>query len=463
MTVPAEPAAPAQIPTARISRSEWGLILLLMAIQFTHMVDFVIIMPLGGRLVDELSLSEQQFAHIVSAYAWAAGLASLAASFVMDRFDRKTVLLAMYAGFTLSTLFCGLAGGYELLLLSRTLAGAFGGTAAVALMSVIGDVFPPEKRGRASGAVMSSFAVASIAGLPAGLMLAEKFGRGAPFLALAGLSALVWVFVWAKLPSLRGHLTADRPNRLAEFGEVVSNRTYLGAFAFSFFLVLGTFTVASFVGPYFSKLNGWTEEQLWQLYLVAGICTLVGMTVVGRLSDKFPRLTLFRVIGSAAIVMALVVTHLPAGPLWVAAIAMSAFMVVAAGRMVPVQALLLGVASPKNRGAFLSVNTAVQHAATGLAPLIAGALVSLKPPPPVGFEKVGWVAAVTAAISLVLAGVLKPAPADKSPLDAFDDPVPDVFGLPEAHDNRGPIVTESIQPPLDTPDEPTPEVAEVAS
>ncbi|MDY3560457.1 MFS transporter [Gemmata sp. JC673] len=460
MTAPAEPSQP---PGAHISRGEWGLILLLMAIQFTHMVDFVIIMPLGGRLIDELSLKEAQFAHIVSAYAWAAGVASLAASFVMDRFDRKTVLLTMYAGFTLSTLFCGLAAGYELLLLSRTLAGAFGGTAAVALMSVIGDVFPPEKRGRASGAVMSSFAVASIAGLPAGLMLAEWFGRGAPFLVLAALSALVWALVWSKLPPVRGHLTANRPNRWAEFGEVVSNRTYLGAFAFSFFLVLGTFTVASFIGPYLKALNGWTERQLAQLYFVAGACTLVGMTVVGRLSDKFPRLTLFRVIGSAALLMAVVVTHLPPGPLWVAAVVMSGFMVVAAGRMVPVQALLLGVAGPKNRGAFMSVNTAVQHAATGLAPLIAGALVTLNPLPPVGFENVGWVAAVTAAVSLVLAGVLKPAPADKSPLDAIDAPAPDARGLPEAHDNRGPVVAKPALPARDTPDEPTPEIAKVVS
>jgi predicted MFS family arabinose efflux permease len=383
------------------------------------MVDFVIIMPLGGRLMKELALSESQFAQIVSAYAWAAGIASLLASFVMDRFDRKTVLLAMYAGFGLSTLFCGLAAGYEWLLVSRTLAGAFGGTAAVALMAVIGDVFPPEKRGRATGAVISSFAVASIAGLPAGLMLAEWFGRGAPFVALAGLSALVWLLAWTKLPSLRGHLTTDRPNRWAEFAEVVRHRDHIGAFAFSFFLVLGTFTVASFVGPYLTATNGWTEGQLSQIYFVAGTCTLLGMTAVGRLADRLPRLALFRVLGFGALVMAVVVTNLPAGPLWVAAITMSGFMVFAAGRMVPVQAMLLGVAAPKNRGAFMSVNTSVQHAATGLAPLIAGALVTVTADGHMtGYPMVGWVAAGTAAISLALAGLLRPARGDTSPLDA---------------------------------------------
>jgi predicted MFS family arabinose efflux permease len=181
------------------------LLLVLIAIQFTHMVDFVIIMPLGDRLRRELGITPDQFGAVVASYAWAAGIASLLASMVMDRFDRRSVLLTMYAGFGLSTLFCGLAPNYEMLLLSRTLAGVFGGLAAVSLMAVIGDVFPPEKRGRATGAVVSSFAVATIVGLPIGLMLAAHFGRWAPFVALAGLSAIVWLDGFAFLPPVRDH------------------------------------------------------------------------------------------------------------------------------------------------------------------------------------------------------------------------------------------------------------------
>ena len=396
--------------SAPITRAEWGLILVLVAVQFTHMVDFVIIMPLGGRLMAEMSLTASQFAQIVSAYAWAAGIASLIAGFVMDRFDRKTVLVTMYGGFALSTLFCGLAGTYEWLLVSRTFAGAFGGTAAVALISVIGDVFPPEKRGRATGAVISSFAVASIVGLPVGLMLAEWFGRGAPFIALAGLSAVIWALAWAKLPPVRGHLGAVRGSRWSEFAAVIREPNHLGAFAFTFFLVLGTFTVAPFIGPYLMATNRWSEGQLSQIYFVAGLCTLVGMTVIGRLADRVPRLLLFRVVGCAALVMAIAVTNLPAGPLWVAAVVMSGFMVFASGRMVPVQAMLLGVAQPKHRGAFMSVNTSVQHAATGIAPLIAGSLITVTADKQIiGFPHVGYVAAATAAVSLVLVGLLRPA------------------------------------------------------
>lgn len=427
---PASTIAP-KMPTADVSRAEWGLILILVAIQFTHMVDFVIIMPLGKRLMSELSLNTDQFSYIVAAYAWAAGITSLLASFVMDRFDRKSVLLTMYAGFTLSTLFCGLCNSYEWLLVSRTLAGAFGGTAGAALMAVIGDVFPPEKRGRATGAVVSSFAVASILGLPAGLLLTDWFAHnapaelhdiratGAPFVVLAVLSAAVWALTWLQLPAIRGHLAVHRPNRFAEFVEVISHGNHIGAYAFAFFLVLGTFTIASFVGPHFATLNGWDEDSLAPIYLVAGICTLVGTTVTGRLSDRMPRLVLFRVLGFGALVMAIVLAHMPPSALWVLTIVVSLFMTCAAGRMIPVQAMLLGVPHPKNRGAFMSVYAAVQHAATGLAPVIAGAIVTKTPDGHLeGFSKVGWVAAGTAAISLLLAGLLKQAKVEPAPVEA---------------------------------------------
>ena len=401
---------------APLSRSEWGLILVLVAVQFTHMVDFVIIMPLGDRLIRELGITEGQFGWIVAAYAWAAGLASLLASAVMDRFDRRAVLLTMYAGFVVSTALCGLAWDYPTMLLARTLAGVFGGLAAVALITVIGDAFPPAKRGRAVGTVMSSFAVASIAGLPIGLILAARYGRGAPFLVLAGVSAAVWGWAFVRLPSLRGHLRAERPSRLAEFAAVAREPAHLWAFAFSFFLVLGTFTVASFIGPVLMSHNGWAEDRLSWIYLAAGLCTLAGMTLIGRLADRLPRRPLFQVLGFAALVMAVVVTNLPPGPLWVAALVMSGFMVFAAGRMVPAQAIILGVARPENRGGFMSLNTSVQHLATGLAPAIASGVLHRDVPngPLLGFPLVGLIAAAAAGVSLVLASFLTSAPVPAS-------------------------------------------------
>jgi len=413
--------------TSRITLAEWELILVLVAVQFTHMVDFVILMPLGDRLRRELGITPEQFGVVVAVYAWAAGIASLLASFVMDRFDRRTVLLTMYAGFGLSTLYCGLADRYETLLLSRILAGVFGGLAAVTLFTVIGDVFPPEKRGRASGAVISSFAVASIVGLPIGLLLAGWLGRGAPFIALAGLSAVVWVLAWLRLPHVRGHLAAARRNPLADFAAVVREPNHLWGFAFSFFLVLGTFTVGSFVAPVFCSTNGWgervAEQNMAVIYLVAGLCTLLATTLAGRLADRFARLPLFRVLGGVTLVMAVVVSNLPPIPVWVAAVAVSGFMGFAAARMVPAQAMLLGVSAPATRGAFMSLNTSVQHLGSGLAPVIAGAIITVGPDGKLThFPLVGLVAAGTAAASLVLAGWLRPAakqvpPAEPEPAE----------------------------------------------
>jgi predicted MFS family arabinose efflux permease len=405
-----EPASQRPAPP-RITRGEWALILVLMAIHFTHMVDFVIIMPMGDRLMKELAISPILFGWVVSSYAVAAGVASLVGSFVMDRFDRRTILLTMYGGFGLSTLFCGLAPNYELLLVSRILAGVFGGLAAVTIMAVIGDVFPPEKRGRATGAVISSFAVASILGLPLGLLLADRFGRGAPFVVLAGLSAAIWLLAFIRIPHVRGHLSAPRHHPLTEFAAVAREPRHQWAFVFSFFMVLGTFTVGSFVGPYLAATNGWGEKELAVIYLVGGACTLIGMNVVGRLADRFHRLPLFRVLGGLTIISALVVTNLPPGPIWVATLALGGFMVFSAGRIVPAQAMLLGTAEPRVRGAFMSMNTSVQHLATGLAPLIAGSLITLTPDGKMtGFPAVGLVAAGTATVSLILAGRLRAAP-----------------------------------------------------
>ncbi|MDB5313128.1 MAG: pbuE [Gemmataceae bacterium] len=418
--------------SAQLTRAEWALLLVLVAIQFTHMVDFVIIMPLGDRLRRELGISPEQFGAVVAAYAWAAGIASLLASFVMDRFDRKSVLLTMYAGFGLSTLFCGLAPNYEWLLVSRTLAGVFGGLAAVALMSVIGDVFPPEKRGRATGAVISSFAVASIVGLPIGLKLAAEFGRWAPFVALAALSGVVWVVGLVSLPSVRGHLSAPRRHPITEFVAVAREPNHLWGFAFSFFLVQGTFTVAAFIAPVLCSTNGWGEDELWKIYLAAGLCTLLGTTYIGRLADRVSRLLLYRLLAGAALVMALVVSNLPPVPLWVAALALSAFMVFAAGRMIPAQAMILGASAPAVRGAFMSLNTAVQHLATGLAPTIAGAIIHETPDHKLeGFPIVGLVSAGTAAVSLLLAGRLKPVSQHRPPSPILP-PVTPEEGLPTA-------------------------------
>ena len=393
-----------------LSSREWGILAVLVAIQFTQIATFIMIMPLGDRLRRELSLTPEQFGAVVACYAWAAGLSSLASGFVIDRLDRKYLLLTIYSGFAVSTVVCGFAPRFEILLAGRILAGAFGGLAAALVMACVGDLFPNEKRGRATGMVMSAFAISSILGLPIGLMLAELFGRGAPFFAFGGISVIIWLTALWLLPPIRDHLEHQRNHPIVEFVSVLRDRDYLMSFLFSFFLILGTFMVASFLGPILTSMNHWKESQLAILYFFAGTSTFIATNIVGRWADRISRLTLFRCLATGAAVMALVVGNFPPAPLWLATLVTSAFMVCAATRMVPAQAMLLSVVAPKFRGAFMSMNSAVQQFATGIAPMIAaGILVENTDGGLSGFHFVGLLSACSGALSVLLAGFLKPA------------------------------------------------------
>lgn len=410
------------LPVRRnLTLAEWGLVAVLALVNFTHILDFVIVMPLGERLMDSLKITPAQFALIVSAYGLFATIAGLIASTLVDRFDRKPVLLIAYGGFIGATLLCALclsewylmvadAGSvYVSLLASRSLAGAFGGVAASLIMTVIGDVFPDHRRGKAIGAVTSAFAVASIIGLPIGLLLAEWLGLAMPFAAIVSLSLVVYAVALRRLPSVRKHLTGDRPNPLRQFLAAVLNWNHWRSFAFTFTLVLGTFTIIPFIAPYMEANCGRSRTDIPIIYAVAGVCSLFGMNAIGWLADRFGKRPVFLAAASCSMVMTVVVTNLPPVDLVWAAVACTGFMLTAAGRVVPAQAMMLWSADPKLRGAFTNLNSAVSHSATFLAPLISGALITRADPhaPLEGYNTAGFVAVGFAAVALGVSFLLK--------------------------------------------------------
>jgi predicted MFS family arabinose efflux permease len=401
---------PAERPKPTISRSEWGLLLLLAAVQFTNILDFVIIMPLAPLAKRDFGITSDQFGHIVAAYGLAAFVSTLVSARFLDRFGRKAVLLTAYLGFTVSTLLCGLAPTYELLVAARAVAGLFGGVVGAAVYAIIGDVFADYRRGTATGVVMSAFAVASIVGVPVGLLLAEHFETGAPFVALAILSAGVWVGNLFVMPALREHLAKGHPH--ASMWQLASEPNHLLAFAFSVALVLGSFTVVPYIADSMVANSGQKMEHMKYVYLIAGGVTLFSTNLSGRLADRYGKRPVFRVAAVAAIVAALVVTNLPPVPLWVAILVATGFMVATSARMVPAVALMTASAAPAVRGGFLSLNSAVQFAAMGLASWIGGSLIGQTEDGRLpGYPEVGLIAAASALVSLVLAGWLRSAEA----------------------------------------------------
>ncbi|QEL20071.1 MFS transporter [Limnoglobus roseus] len=423
-------------PQKPVAGRQTGLLLLLAAINFTHILDFVIVMPLGDQLRHDLAITPQQFGFIVSAYGLAAVVAGILASTVVDRFDRKTVLLVAFAGFIFATLYCGLAADYAHLLLARALAGLFGGVAASGIMAIIGDVFPDKQRGKAIGAVTSSFAVASIIGLPIGLSLANWFHNwGAPFLAIAGLGTVVWAVAAWRLPSLTHHRAGQHAHPIAQFAAVLRQPNHLWSFAFMLAMVFGTFIIVPYFAPYFQANCGRSKEDLPIIYAVAGVGSLVMMNLIGWLTDRFGAQGVFLATAGGAVVMTLVITNLPPVSLAGAVATATLFMVLASGRVVPAQTMMLRSADPKLRGAFTNLNTAVSHFATGTGPVIAGLIIGeeYQGGPLTYYWLAGLVAAAFGIAALVLSFLLRPAaapqpqtvPANPFPMALDPEPLPE--------------------------------------
>lgn len=405
-----------------LSLTELVLLLVLAAIQFTHIVDFMIVMPLGPVFSREMKLTPQQFGHVVAAYTVSAGLASLLASRFLDRFGRKVTLLCMYLGFVIGTGLCAAAWNYWALLAARVVAGAFGGVAAAVVLASVGDAFPMERRGLAMGVIMSAFSVASIVGLPLGLWLSEQFGWQSPFIVLAGLGVIVLGIAVVMLPPMRGHLEHERPHD-GSLIALIANPNHMRAYLFMISIVFVSFTIAPYLPTFLEANVGVLQHELKWMYLAGGIATLVTLTYIGRLSDRFGKLRMFRWLAVATIASIALLTHMTAGLSLGLVLCVTTFMMIAtSGRMVPAMALITASAIPAERGGFMSVNSAVQQLGAGLATWVGGMMLTqeTESSPLVGYAAVGWLSYAACLLSLFLAGRLRPAVGGESAPDSAE-------------------------------------------
>lgn len=359
-------------------RRERALIFLLAAIQFTHITDFVVMMPLGPQFMRVFQLEAQEFSVLVSAYSVSAAVFSLIAAFFLDRWDRKRSLVWVYLGFVVGTLTCGISHSYAQLLAGRIIAGAFGGTVSAISFAIIGDVIPAHRRGRAMGALMASFSVASVVGLPAGLFMASHFGWESVFLGIALMGCGLCLYAYSRVPSLRFHLAAARSKTLwQEFDEILRRRACQRGLLFAASVTATGFLIIPFISPSFVANAGVAESQLSLIYLVGGFCTFFTSQWVGRLSDRWGYRQVFQALALSSLVPIALITNLGyVGIVWATAVS-SLFMVLVSGRMVPSMALLTSLVRPDQRGAFMSLVTFCQQIAMGLGSLVAGRLVTV--------------------------------------------------------------------------------------
>ncbi len=397
---------------AAVRRTEIGVMLVLGTVQFTSIVDFMLVMPLGPQLMQTLKIDTTRFGLIVSAYTIAAGVAGFIAAPIIDRFGRKAAFLTLYFGFLVGTLFCGLADTYELLLAARVLTGCFGGILGGMAMTIIGDVFPPHRHATATGVLMMAFSVASVLGVPFGLAIGLKYGWQAPFFALAALGLPVFAAGFWTLPTLRGHLqhkTSD-VHPLVNLWETATTANHLPAFALIIALMLGSFAVVPYISTYLVLNAGLPNEQLPWVYVSGGVFSLISSPIIGRLADRFGRRLLYFIVAPFSALMMFVVTILPPVPLVVSMLVVGFLMVGNSGRMVAAMALIIASVEPRRRGSFMSVYSSVQHISGGIGTYI-GALVlgkTVAGEPLVGYQWDGLIAGGFTLFSVYLVTRLRP-------------------------------------------------------
>ena len=388
-------------------KRELWLLLTLAGIQFTHIVDFMVMMPLGPLFTKLFNISDAKFGLLVSAYTFSAGASGLLASFYVDRFSRKKLLLTLYVLFAAATLACGLAQSYDTLILARIAAGAFGGVLAAMTQTIVADVIPFERRGRAMGIVMSAFALASVAGVPAGLFLAAQFNWHTPFFVLAAVSLALTAGAWVTLPPLADHLKHQRSSPLASIVEVLRDANHQKAFAFTALMMIAGFTVIPYITIYTTTNGGLTVEQLPYVYLLGGAATLVTARWVGKLTDSVGKAKMFRFTAVFAMLSIWLVTLCAPLGLWGILLVTTLMFIGMNGRMIPGMAVATSAANPKHRGTFMALNSSIQSAAMGLATFVGGLVISRDAQ---GLVQYFWVNAllgmIATGLSLLLVGRL---------------------------------------------------------
>ena len=386
------------------------LLLTLAAINFTHIVDFMIMMPLGPQLMRLFAISPQQFSALVSTYTFSAGVSSFIGAFVLDRFDRKKTLITAYVGFVLGTFACALAPNYHLLLSARIITGAFGGILSALILSIVGDVIPEFRRATAIGIVMGAFSVASIFGVPFGLFMANKFSWHAPFIFLGSLSIAILGFVIWTVPKLRSHLSDDRkhPNPVKVLTSLARNGNQLSALGFTIMLVLGHFTIIPFLSPYMVSNVGFSESDLTYIYMLGGAVTIFTSPFIGRLADRIGKARVFTILALLALIPLFALTNLPRTALPIALFVTTVFFITSSGRWVPATTMITSTVTPQSRGSFMSINSSVQQLTAGIAASIAGVIVTRNAAGElVNYDYVGYLAIVVSLFGILVSRRLR--------------------------------------------------------
>lgn len=367
---------------------------MLALLQFTVVLDFMILSPLGDILIKSMGMSTAQFGSVVSAYGISAGISGFLAAGFADKFDRKKLLLFFYVGFIAGTVCCGLAYNYETLFIARIVTGVFGGVIGSISMAIVTDIFNLQQRGRVMGFVQMAFAGSQILGVPIGLVIANLWGWNATFFMVVGIALLIGIFVVVKLQPLTEHLKIrSEKSALQHLWHTIKKKDYRVGFMATAMLSMGGFMLMPFTTAFIVNNVHISQQQLPIIFLFTGLSTIVVMPIIGKLSDRIDKVKLFAIGSGIAAVMVVIYTNLTPTPLWVVILINMVLFMGIMSRMVPATALNSAVPGAADRGAYMSINSSLQQMAGGVAALFAGLIVTqpTKSSPIEHFDILGYI------------------------------------------------------------------------
>ncbi len=354
-------------------------IFILAITQFTVILDFMVMSPLGDILMKSLNIKPSHFGLAVSAYAFSAGASGLLTAGFADRFDRKKLLLFFYIGFIAGTILCGIANTYPLLVGARIITGLFGGVIGSISMAIVADLFTMQQRGRVMGFLQMGFGASQVLGIPIGLYIANAWGWHAPFLWVAIMAIIVAIAIAVKLQPITKHLAVQQDKTaFTHLLHTIGKKDYRIGFTATALLSIGGFMMMPFGSAFAINNLHITQHQLPIIFMVAGLSTLFIMPIIGKLSDKVDKFRIFALASVWMIVMVVVYTNLSVTPLWLVVVFNILMMAGIMSRMVPSTALVTAIPVMQDRGAFMSINSSLQQIAGGIAAAFAGMIVVQK-------------------------------------------------------------------------------------
>ncbi|MFO0321277.1 MAG: MFS transporter [Bacteroidota bacterium] len=393
-----------------MTRKELIILLTLAFVQFSNILDGMILMPLAPTIKKVFLIDTQHFGWLVSSFGISAGFSAFFSTFWADRFDRKKVLIVLYIGFIIGTYLCSVASSYEMFLAARVFTGIFGGVCGSVILSIVGDVIPNERRASAMGLVMMGFALSSVVGIPLGLILSNNFGWQMPFFVICGIGFIVLLCIFLFIPNVNEHLKSGNKTSYKQFyATLFSSKSMQIALSVPLVMMIAHMGIIPYISDFsVNNLHFNQKNDVPLMYLIGGLLSVVNSPLVGKLADKYGRFKVFGTLSSLAIIPIYLITNSTSSSVALFLFFSSMFFIFSGGRMVPLQAMVTSAVLPQFRGSFMALNSALQQFSLGIVTFIGGTIITNNANGELEhYNIVGYIAIVATILSIFLAKRIK--------------------------------------------------------